>query len=315
MRPTLAGRPRARQGRSPRAQSYRRTAVRRQRRRATAARARAGRAPTDEQRRQPLEHRQARGVEQVDRVVDSSGRRPGGSASPRPPASPGVRRSPVVDAATAAAAAETARRALPASACAAGRRRLRRRRGSAAPSAPPPPSSSARQSANRPSSLLPTSAITPRPNCAGLPVIARSVVTVTSVDDPPSSCSSGGDRRRWPCPMPRASLPLASITARRAGLVLLDEPRRAGVGHLDRADLDLHPADDRLAVERLDRRAGHARRDAFDVEQHVPRLRDRHRHAELVLQLHPVSPPAAAAVTARVGEHPGEVLRGSRPCR
>src|SRR3954452_24774611 len=45
------------------------------------------------------------------------------------------------------------------------------------PASLPPASSSARQSANCPISFAPTSAITPRPNCAGRPVMLRSVST------------------------------------------------------------------------------------------------------------------------------------------
>ena len=86
--------------------------------------------------------------------------------------------------------------------------------GAGAPTSPLP-SSPARQSANRPSSLSPTSTMTPRPNCAGLPVIARSVVTLTLVEDPPSSCSCAVIVA-LAVPLPRASLALASITARRA---------------------------------------------------------------------------------------------------
>ena len=52
-------------------------------------------------------------------------------------------------------------------------------------SGPPPDSTSRlRLSANWPSSLLETSAITPRPNCATLPVTLRSVSTWTRVLDP-----------------------------------------------------------------------------------------------------------------------------------
>ena len=67
---------------------------------------------------------------------------------------------------------------------------------------------------NWPSSLSLTSCITPRPNWAGLPVMARSVSTSTRVEAPASvivamTCAPA-------VPLPRLSLPLASITIRRA---------------------------------------------------------------------------------------------------
>ena len=67
---------------------------------------------------------------------------------------------------------------------------------------------------NCPSSLSDTSCITPRPNCAGLPVIARSVCTWTSVDsaDPFMVRVTVAPA----VPLPRLSLPLASTTKRRA---------------------------------------------------------------------------------------------------
>jgi hypothetical protein len=61
--------------------------------------------------------------------------------------------------------------------------------------------------------LLPTSTITPA-ELAGLPVMARSVVTVTSVDAP-SSCSTA-TIVALAVPEPRASLLLASVTRRPA---------------------------------------------------------------------------------------------------
>src|SRR5205823_7690713 len=48
----------------------------------------------------------------------------------------------------------------------------------------PADSSVATQSANWPTSFPPTSAIMPRPNCAGLPVTVRSVTTSTEVVSP-----------------------------------------------------------------------------------------------------------------------------------
>ena len=70
-----------------------------------------------------------------------------------------------------------------------------------------------RQVVNWSRSWLETSWIRPRPNCAGRPVMTRSVSTVTSV-------AAGPDAVRWAVtravavPLPRRSLPLALITAR-----------------------------------------------------------------------------------------------------
>jgi hypothetical protein len=60
--------------------------------------------------------------------------------------------------------------------------------GSDAEPGPPVRTLARRLSANWPSSLLETSAITPRPNCATLPVMFRSVSILTTV--PASSGSS-----------------------------------------------------------------------------------------------------------------------------
>ncbi len=51
--------------------------------------------------------------------------------------------------------------------------------------------------------------MTPRPNCAGLPVIARSVTTTTSVESPLAVIVA--DTLAPAVPLPRLSLPLASI--------------------------------------------------------------------------------------------------------
>ena len=71
--------------------------------------------------------------------------------------------------------------------------------------------SSARQAANWSTSFALTSASTPRPNCAGLPVIARSVSTSMSVLAPLSM--SRQVMVAFAVPVPRVSLPLASMTA------------------------------------------------------------------------------------------------------
>ena len=54
--------------------------------------------------------------------------------------------------------------------------------------------------------------MTPRPNCAGLPVIARSVSTFTSVESPLASIESVTVAPA--VPLPRLSLPFASTTNR-----------------------------------------------------------------------------------------------------
>ncbi len=54
--------------------------------------------------------------------------------------------------------------------------------------------------------------MTPRPNCAGLPVIDRSVVTSIRVPSPDGASSNVTVAPA--VPLPRLSLPLASMTAR-----------------------------------------------------------------------------------------------------
>jgi hypothetical protein len=53
--------------------------------------------------------------------------------------------------------------------------------------------------------------MTPRPNCAGRPVMLRSVSTSTRVADP--SAASRAVITAAAVPLPRWSLPLASMTA------------------------------------------------------------------------------------------------------
>ena len=57
--------------------------------------------------------------------------------------------------------------------------------------------------------------MTPRPNCAGLPVIARSVCTSTRVEPEPSSAKVAVTVAPA-VPLPCLSLPFASITNLRA---------------------------------------------------------------------------------------------------
>ena len=80
-----------------------------------------------------------------------------------------------------------------------GRGRRRGRRAVASPCASPSPSWAASLSANWPSSLLPTSVITPRPNWAGRPVMLRSVSTSTRVMAPRPPASPSRRPRRCRC--------------------------------------------------------------------------------------------------------------------
>ncbi len=57
--------------------------------------------------------------------------------------------------------------------------------------------------------------MTPRPNCAGFPVIARSVTTSTSVEPGSPAADAMVSVTLAPAvPLPRLSLPLASTTNR-----------------------------------------------------------------------------------------------------
>src|SRR5687767_1331532 len=76
----------------------------------------------------------------------------------------------------------------------------------------PRSTSSSSRSTNCPSSLALTSASTPRPNCATLPVTARSVTTATRVPSP-SGCSDAV-MVALALPWPRVSRPSARSTAR-----------------------------------------------------------------------------------------------------
>ena len=102
------------------------------------------------------------------------------------------------------------------------------------------PSRCSRQATNCPSSLSETSCMTPRPNCAGLPVTARSVTTSTSV---PPTAADGHRERDLGAGGAVAALVLAlgvdDEPVRR--LVLLHEGARAVVDQRDRAELDLAP--------------------------------------------------------------------------
>ena len=85
-----------------------------------------------------------------------------------------------------------------------------------------------RHSTNCWSSLSETSCMTPLPNCAGLPVTDRSVLTSTRVPSP--SGASSIVTVAPAVPLPRLSLPFASMTARcpRRRARRTSRPRRTG---------------------------------------------------------------------------------------
>ena len=124
---------------------------------------------------------------------------------------------------------------------AAPRRRPPRRRSRAAPGRGPASRRCSRQATNWPSSLSETSCITPRPNCAGLPVIARSV---THLDVGGAAGRLGHRQRDLGAGGAVAALVLAlgvdDEAVRR--LVLLHERAGAVVDQRDRAELDLAPS-------------------------------------------------------------------------
>ena len=66
------------------------------------------------------------------------------------------------------------------------------------------------------------------------------------------------------------------------GVVALDEVRLALERRGDRAELDLDGAAEHVALDLLERRAGHARGDPLDVGQHLPCLFDRPNHGEFI---------------------------------
>ena len=131
-------------------------------------------------------------------------------------------------------------------------------------------------STNWPSSFVLTSARAPRPNWATLPVMVRSVVTVTFVSVSPCG-SSWAVMSAEALPLPAVSRPSALRTALWFGIVLLDERGLALELGEDRADLDLDHAAVDVALDLLELRARQARRDALDVGQRSPGLVDRAR--------------------------------------
>ena len=208
--------------------------------------------------RDPLRHRRAGGLHQVDRL-----RRRALSmlARPRRPARPPARSTLGVG--------RLGRRVPPGSA---GRRRRRA-----------PSTRGSRRTAS--SSLADTSASTPRPNWATLPVIGQ-----VGGDDDLRAVAVGlegrGDRGVGVALAAR----LAALGPQHgtAGRVALDERRRALVLRGDGPDLHLDDAAVLVALDLLELGAGHARRDALEVGEHLPRPLDGHAHPELVGQLHAV---------------------------
>jgi len=68
--------------------------------------------------------------------------------------------------------------------------------------------------------------------------------------------------------------------------IALGELRGPAIGQRHRADFDLYPPGDHLAVEVLDAGAGHARRDPLHVEQHIPGPVGRDGDGEGMVHLH-----------------------------
>ena len=99
-----------------------------------------------------------------------------------------------------------------------------------------------------------TSANAPRPNCATLPVMVRSVVTVTFVVSA-STGSSWAVISADALPLPPVSRPSALSTARCFSASLLDEARLALELGRDRPDLHLHQAAVGVALDLRELRA------------------------------------------------------------
>ena len=134
--------------------------------------------------------------------------------------------------------------------------------------------SRSRFSTNWPISFDETSASTPAPELRDL---AGDREIGDDVDHACRRRRRSSSRRSSPsrCPARACRGPDASITMRCAGFVDLGELRGALVLRGDRPDLHLHDAAVLVAVDLLQLRAGQARRDALDVEQHLPGLVDR----------------------------------------
>ena len=182
--------------------------------------------------------------------------------------------------------------------------------GSGSAGAVPAPTFCSRQSTNCPSSLSETSWMTPRPNCAGLPVIARSVTTSTSVESP--AAVSEAVTLAPAVPLPRLSLPLASTTNRCADLVLLEERAGAGVDQRDRPELDLAGALEVVALHRGHRRRRGSTPRPYSMSSKAAQvLVDVGGDGEPVGQVHAaLTPPRRPA--RRVGSAPWPGAGGSR---
>ena len=141
-------------------------------------------------------------------------------------------------------------------------------------SAGPAPIRDCRQSTNWASSLSETSCITPRPNCAGLPVICSSVTTSTRVDEGPSS-SNVAVTCAPAVPLPRLSRPFASSTSRRPASsrsTKVPEPEYcSAIG----PSFTLQVPWNDVALDRRDHRAGEALGDRGDVLERRPGGRPR----------------------------------------
>ena len=183
--------------------------------------------------------------------------------------------------------------------------------GDAAPVGPASTSRS-RLSTNWPSSLLDTSARTPRPNWATLPVMVRSVTTVTRVPSPSGTSVAVTSRVGVALAPGVAALGLEHDPVGRD--VMLLEAGGALVLRGDRADLDLDDPAVVVALDLLQLGTRHAGRDPLDVGQDGPGVIDGHADPELVAQLHVASLllpiPAGAVVRLLVVE---DRLRRDRP--
>ncbi len=141
-----------------------------------------------------------------------------------------------------------------------------------------------RHSTNCASSFEDTSAMTPRPNCATLPVTCRSVSIPTSVPVASAVRRRGHRRRGVALTSGVAAFGLDDDRARVD--IRLGDPGRTLVLRGDGADLHLHDPAVLVTLDLLELRARHARGDALHVEQDVPRLLDRDVDVEGVSDLH-----------------------------
>ena len=158
---------------------------------------------------------------------------------------------------------------------------------------PPPPLSTVvlRHVTNWSMSFAETSAMTPRPNWATLPVTLRSVSTWTRCPRP-----VGGEGRDDVGGRVALSAGVAPLGAGARPCGRPRRPRRHGrrpVLRGDRADLHLHDAAVLVPVDLLELRAGHARRDALEVEEQRPGVVQLGGDLEVVLELHGVLPSTA----------------------